>query len=120
MLKAKSVDSYISNAPKEIRKKLEEMRNIIRATAPKAEERISYGMPFYDYQGRLVYFAFNKNHIGLYIPPPTIAEHKKELKDYRTTKSAIPLHLDKKLPQSLIRKLIRAKMAHNEAKNKNN
>ena len=61
----KDVDSYISAAPKEVRTKLRELRAAIRAVAPKAEERISYGMPYYGYKGRLVYFAHAKKHIGL-------------------------------------------------------
>ncbi len=68
----KDVDSYISEAPKELRGKLKELRAAIRTTAPGAEERISYGMPYYSYKGRLAYFAAYKNHIGLYVPTPVI------------------------------------------------
>jgi len=56
MKKAKDVDEYIAKAPKEVRGKLKELRAIIKSAAPKAEERISYGMPYYRYKGRLVYF----------------------------------------------------------------
>lgn len=116
MKKASSVDEYISNAPAEMRSGLKQLRALIKKVAPKAQERISYGMPFYDYQGRLVYFAAQKGYIGLYIPPPIIANHAKELKSYITTKSAI--HLPTKLPIALIKKLIKARMKHNELKQK--
>jgi len=79
-------------------------------------ERISYGMPFYDYKGRLAYFGLAKAHIGLYIPPPVIEEHKKELADYETAKSTVRFPLDKKLPVTLIKKLVQARMKKNEAK----
>ena len=115
MNKAKSVGEYIAKAPKEIRGKLKELRVLIKKLAPTAQERISYGMPFYDYKGRLVYFAAMKSYIGLYIPPPIIANHAKELNSFITTKSAIHLPTNK-LPVALIKKLIKARMKHNESK----
>ena len=119
MDKAKSVDQYIIKSPKDARSKLKELRALIKKLAPSAEERISYGMPFYDYKGRLVYFAAMKGYIGLYIPPPIIAQHPNELRPYITTKSAIHLPLDKKIPAALIKKLIKARIKKNEAKSKN-
>ena len=116
MKKAKDVDEYIAKAPKEVRVKLKELRTIIKSTAPKAEEHISYGMPYYDYKGRLVYFAFAKKHIGLYVPPPVIEEHKKELKDYGTAKATVRFPLNKKLPLPLIKKLVKARVKKNEAR----
>ena len=110
-----AVKAYIERAPKEARSKLNEMRKIIKATAPKAAESISYGMPAYD-KGRVVWFASMKGYVGLYLRPPIIAEHEKELAAYETTKSAIHFPLDKKLPVALIKKLIRARMKKNEGK----
>ncbi len=110
-----TVDAYIKSAPKEVQGKLRELRAIIRKAAPDADERISYGLPHYAYEGPLAYFAAAKKHIGLYIPPPVIAEHKKELEGYKTAKATIQFPLDKKLPAALIRKLIRARVKKNEA-----
>ena len=116
MKKAKDVDEYIAKAPKEVRRKLKELRAIIKSVAPKAEERISYGMPYYGYKGRLVYFAFAKKHIGLYVPTPVIEEHKKELKDYGTAKATVRFPLNKRLPLPLIKKLVKARVKKNEAR----
>ena len=112
--KSKNVDAYIAAAPKEVQGKLKELRAVIRKAAPKAEEKISYGMPYYGYKGRLAYFALAKTHVGLYIPTPVIAEHKKELKDYGTSTATVRFPLDKTLPIALIRKLVRARMKKNE------
>jgi uncharacterized protein YdhG (YjbR/CyaY superfamily) len=112
---SKDVDLYIAKIPRTLQNKLKELRRVIKQVAPKAKESISYGMPFYDYNGRLVYFAAMRGYIGLYIPPPIIANHIKELKPYFTTKSAIHLPL-KKLPTALITKLIRARIKHNGQK----
>ena len=71
----KDVDEYIANAPKDVQSKLKQLRKIIKDSAPQAVERISYGMPYYGYKGRLAYFAYAKKHIGLYLTPPVIEEH---------------------------------------------
>jgi uncharacterized protein YdhG (YjbR/CyaY superfamily) len=88
----------------------------IKEVVPTAVERISYGMPYYDYKGRLAYFAFAKSHIGLYIPPPVIEEHESELKNYETAKATIRFPIDKPLPIALVKKLIKVRMKKNETK----
>src|SRR3989344_1404617 len=114
--RAKNVDAYIGSAPREFQGKLKELRKAIKDTAPTAEEKISYGMPYYAYKGRLAYFLLAKAHIGLYLTPPVIQQHKGELKEYGTAKATIRFPLDKKLPITLIKKLIRARMKLNEKK----
>ena len=116
MPKPKDVDAYIATVPKEVRSKLKELRAAIRKAAPGAEESISYGMPYYSYKGRLAYFRLSKKHIGLYIPPPIIEEHKSELEDYETAKATVRFPLNKRLPAPLVRKLIKAGMKKNDAK----
>lgn len=109
-----TVDEYIKNAPHERKRVLEEIRRVIKETAPEAEEKLSYGMPYYGYKGRLVYFAYAKNHLGLYIPPPIIEQHKEDLKGYQTSKSAVQIPYGKALPVALIKKLLKARIVHNE------
>lgn len=118
ILKPKSVDAYIAAVPKEVQRKLKELRAAIREAAPTAEERISYGMPYYGHKGRLAYFAAFKTHIGLYVPTPVIEEHKSDLEGYETASATVRLPLDKKLPISLIKKLVKARMKKNEEKNR--
>jgi uncharacterized protein YdhG (YjbR/CyaY superfamily) len=109
------VDAYIEAAPREVQDKLREVRAAIRQVAPSASESISYMMPHYDYQGALAWFGLQKTHIGLYLRPPIVEEHKQELAGYGTTKSAVHLPLDKKIPVPLIKKLVKARMRKNEA-----
>jgi uncharacterized protein YdhG (YjbR/CyaY superfamily) len=61
MKHVKTVDEYIAQAPTEVQEKLQVLRATIKTTAPGAQERISYGMPYYHYKGRLVYFQLWKN-----------------------------------------------------------
>ena len=70
----KAVDAYIAAAPKVAQPRLGQLRKLIKDTAPKATERLSYGMPHYEYKGRLIYFSAFKNHIGVY-PVGEAAQH---------------------------------------------
>jgi uncharacterized protein YdhG (YjbR/CyaY superfamily) len=119
MPRPRSVDEYIAAAPKEFQRSLKQLRTTIRRTAPESDERISYGMPYYGYKGRLAYFRHSTHHIGLYIPPPVIQEHKRELRGYETATATVRFPLDKKLPVALIRKLIKARMKKNETGKRN-
>ncbi len=114
MKPVKTVDDYIAQAPKEVQDKLQELRAVIRTTAPGAEERISYGMPYYTYKGRLVYFQLWKKHIGFYIPTPVVEEHTSELQGYETTKATVRFPLDEQLPLALIEKLVQARVRMND------
>jgi len=71
-------------------------------------------MPYYEYNGRLVYFSLAKRHIGLYLPTPIIDEHRDELKGYFAEKATIRLPLDQDLPITLIETLVRARAVKNE------
>ncbi len=114
MKKFKDVDGYIGHAPQNIQVELKKLRAAIKQTVPNAEEKISYGMPYYGYKGRLIYFAYAKTHIGLYIPPPIIQDYKDDLQKYQTAVSTVRFPLGEPLPIPLIKKLVKARVAHNE------
>ena len=109
------MDAYIAASPKEVQNKLIKLRAAIRKAASTAVECISYGMLYYDYNGPLAYFRLAKSHIGLYISPPIIEEHKNELAEYETAKGTIRFSLDNKIPVALIIKLVKARMKKNVA-----
>jgi uncharacterized protein YdhG (YjbR/CyaY superfamily) len=111
-----TIDDYIATFPKEIQKKLQEMRATIKETAPDAEEKISYQMPTFYLKGNLVHFAAFKNHIGFYPVPTGIEKFKKELSAYKTSKGAVQFPLDKPLPVDLIRKIVKFRVAENMKK----
>jgi uncharacterized protein YdhG (YjbR/CyaY superfamily) len=106
------VDSYISAAPKVAQGKLSELRELIKAAAPQAEEIISYRMPYYKYHGHLVGFAAYKDHVSLFGAFPKQLEQ--ELKPYKTGKGSVQFPLDKPLPKALIEKIIKAHVKMNE------
>ena|SRR5436190_19619546 len=113
-----SIDEYIAAAPKEIRPILEEIRATIKAAAPEATERISYGMPTFFLNGNLVHFAAHKNHIGFYPTPSGIEKFKKELSKYEGAKGSVQFPLDQPMPLELIRKIVLFRVKENLAKKK--
>ncbi len=113
--KPQNVTDYIAAAPKEIQAKLNEMRATISQIAPDATEYISYGMPVFKYEKPFIGFAAMKNHIGLYpMSGSFVAAHQKELAGYNTSKGAIQLPLDKPLPVSLIKKIVKLRIKETE------
>ncbi len=118
MLKPENIDDYISTFPEETQLLLEQMRNEIKKSAPKAEEIISYGMPGFKLNGLLVWFAGYKNHIGFYPKPAAILVFKKELGKYKTSKGAIQFPTDEPLPLALIRKIVKYRVEENLAAKK--
>lgn len=110
------VDEYIEQAPADLQPRLQQLRATILAAAPGAKERISYGMPYYEYRGRLIYFQLWQKHIGLYaLATPVLEEHKPELEGYLMPKGTVRLPLDEALPVDLVSRLVRAQVRHKEA-----
>ena len=116
MRRPKDVDEYIASAPADLQPRLQQLRKAIQAAAPKAEERISYGMPYYHYKGRLVYFQLWKDHIGLYaLPAPVLEQYKRELAGNVTGKGTVRLSLAGRLPVALVKKMIKAQVKIKDA-----
>jgi uncharacterized protein YdhG (YjbR/CyaY superfamily) len=110
-----NVDDYIAQAPVEVQPKLHQLREVIKAAAPEAQESIGYGMPCYKYKGRLVYFAHAKKHIGLYALRHTVLEkHADELGSWVTPKGTVQLPLSEELPTELVNRLVRAQAKYND------
>ena len=116
MKSAASVDEYIATADPHAKKALQDIRKTIKAAAPKAEEVISYQIPGYKYHGMLVFFAAWKNHISLYPAPWGAESLKKEMSAYDGSKGTIKFPLDKPMPLTLIKKMVKYRMKENEVK----
>ncbi len=108
-----SIDEYIASFPKEIQKILQEIRATIKASAPQAEEKISYQMPTFFLNGNLIHFAAFKNHIGLYPTPSGTEAFKEEITKYKAAKGSIQLPLDEPMPLKLISRIVKFRVAEN-------
>ncbi len=113
-----SIDEYIATFPVEIQNILRELRTTIGAAAPGAEERISYQMPAFALKGILVYFAAWKDHIGFYPTSSGIRAFQKELSLYENSKGSLKFPIDKRLPLTLISKIVKFRVAENLKKAK--
>jgi len=114
-----NVEKYLAKVPEPARSTLQKVREMIRKAAPEeATEAISYGIPAFKYNGMLVAYAAFKEHCSFFPASGTLLnEFADELKDFPRSKGTIRFAVDKPLPEGLVRKLVEARVAKNEAKN---
>ena len=115
-IRAETVDDYLAAVPDEARVALARLRKTIKSAAPKATEVISYQIPAYKHHGILVGFAAAKDHCTFHLMSTSmIRDHAPELKDYQLGKGSIRFAANKPLPATLVTKLVKARIAENEA-----
>ena len=110
--KPETIDDYLAHIPSDQRSALQRLRRAIHAVAPGAEECISYSLPAFRLQGRLVAgFGATPTHCAYYPMSGTVLEKlKHELPPYDTSTGTIRFRPDKPLAMSLIRKLLRVRL----------
>lgn len=113
---ATTVPEYIRSFPPATRKLLTRLRQCIRATVPRAEEGISYGIAGYRYQGILIYFAGFANHVSIYPAPRQAPVFKKELASYKGGKGTVQFPLDQPLPLDLVKRIVEYRLKENETR----
>jgi uncharacterized protein YdhG (YjbR/CyaY superfamily) len=112
-----SIDDYLATLSKDKRATLEKLRQAIQAAAPKAEECISYRIPGFRLDGKLlVSFGAAANHCAFYPGARPVQAHKTELKAYDATKGTIRFPIDRPLPAALVRKLVKTRIAEYAAR----
>lgn len=111
----RNIDDYIEHAPIEVQKKLRELKAVIKAEVPDAQERIAYGMPTFSQYGNLVHFAAFKNHIGFFPAPSGIENFKDELAKYKTSKGTVQFPLEEEIPMDLVREIVHFRLKENLA-----
>lgn len=103
----KTIDEYIAGFPGKVQEALQKIRSVIKRAAPDAEEAIKYRIPTFVLNGNLVHFAAFQRHIGFYPSPSGIEEFKDELSAYNHAKGSVQFPLDRPVPMSLIRKIVK-------------
>jgi uncharacterized protein YdhG (YjbR/CyaY superfamily) len=116
--KVSDVDAYLAKVTEPARTTLEKLRATIRSVVPpETTEALSYGIPAFHYKGALVAYAAFKNHCSFFpMQASLIDEMKDELKNYRTSKGTLQFAQDKPLPATLVKKMLKARIAENERK----
>lgn len=111
------VDAYLADMPPDIRAALEQLREVIRAAAPEATERVSYGVAVFRHQGSLVGFGAppSKRHCSLFVMSPAlVARMKDELAGYKVSGATIHFQPDEPLPRALVTRLVKARIEENQ------
>ncbi|NLW78462.1 MAG: hypothetical protein GXY32_03490 [Ruminococcaceae bacterium] len=107
------VDAYIAQYPPDIQARLRAMRQTIKANAPEAAEKISWGMATYVQQGNLVHFAAQKHHIGFYPGASGVEAFAGKFAGFKTTKGGIQLPNSQPLPLNLVAEVVRWRVEEN-------
>jgi uncharacterized protein YdhG (YjbR/CyaY superfamily) len=114
---AKNVDEYLAGLPEPARSTLKRVRAVIRSMVPaETTEVISYGIPTFKYKQGLVAFAAFRDHCSLFPMGSSVLDaFKEELKGFRVSKGTLHFPLDRPLPAALVKKIVKARIAQNEA-----
>ena len=118
---ANAIEEYLAGVPEPARNTLNKVRAAIRSAAPPdTTEGISYGIPAFQYKGPLLGFAAFPEHCSLFAMSGSLLEHfKTELQGFSTSKGTIRFPLDKPVSAALIKKLVKARLAEKDRKEKN-
>lgn len=106
MKKAVTVDQYISTSEGDTRKRLVEIRDLVKKSLPNAEERISYAIPAFWDKGYIVYFAGYEKHVSMYPVHNAKEVFGKELEQYLSGKATARFPVAEPLPTKLIKDII--------------
>jgi uncharacterized protein YdhG (YjbR/CyaY superfamily) len=114
---ADPIEEYIAQFPPGTQRVLEELRALIKASAPGATETISYAIPTFDLNGHhLVHFAGYERHVGFYPTGRGVEAFKEELSHYKGGKGSVQFPLDQPLPTELIRRIVRFRVEQHGGK----
>ena len=113
--KSKTIDEYLANVKSDHRRTLQELRQTIQTAVPKAEECISYGIPGFRLNRRiLVFFGAWANHCAFYPgTAATLKNFRNELRNFQTSRGTIRFSPAKSLPVALVKKLVKRGIAEN-------
>jgi uncharacterized protein YdhG (YjbR/CyaY superfamily) len=112
----KTVNEYLAAIPEPGRSTLKKVRQAIRSIAPaEATEVISYGIPMFKCKGMLIGYAAFPTHCSLFLATSSLLKKfKNELSRYQISKGTIRFPTDKPLPASLVKKIVKARVAQND------
>jgi uncharacterized protein YdhG (YjbR/CyaY superfamily) len=113
----KTVDEYLAGVAEPARTTLNKVRAVIRSVVPaEGTEVMSYGVPTFQYKLPVIWYAAFSNHCSVFPTAAVIEQFKDELKAYTTSKGTIQFPVDKPLPATLLKKMVKARLAEIEKK----
>jgi uncharacterized protein YdhG (YjbR/CyaY superfamily) len=114
--KVKSAKAYLGGLRGKERTAVYQLRDAIAGVAPEAEEAVVYGMPGFKLHGKsfVGYMAFKDHYSFFPMSPSAIDAHRKELGEHVTGKGTISFDYAERLPVTLIRKVVKTRIAEIE------
>jgi uncharacterized protein YdhG (YjbR/CyaY superfamily) len=113
MRRYSSVQKYLQAQKPEHRKALQALRKTIRSAAPKATEKLAWGMPSFNLNGTLVCYAGFKEHMSFFpMSATTLDKFKKETKGFAVSKGTLRFTAEKPLPEALVKRIVKERMMY--------
>lgn len=113
---AASVDAYLADLPGPQREALERLRRQVLAAAPRATEKMAYGMPTFVHEGNLVHMAAFQAHCTFFVGRAMTDAFRREIGGFGTSKAGIRFTPEKPLPARLVARIVKMRVAENEAR----
>lgn len=113
-MKNVTVAAYVAACPPQARRHFQALRKLVRSVAPKAEERVSYGILGFFLDGALVYLGAYEGHVAMY--GATVLAGRGPLAKYRSGRGTLRFELDEPLPLATLAPLVKSRLAENRAK----
>ncbi|MCA9270924.1 MAG: DUF1801 domain-containing protein [Planctomycetales bacterium] len=105
-----TIAEYIRAAPPQSQAHLQRLYEILKSVAPKAQEAIKWGNPFFIEPRFLFAFSAHKAHLNFAPSPASLEAFRKQLQACKTTKNFLQLPYDEPLPEKLIRQIARHRL----------
>ncbi len=116
MANPKNISSYIRNEPAPVQKVLRRVRTLVAKAAPRATEKLAWGMPTFYLEGNLLHFAAFKEHMSIFPGTDAIIHFKRELARFPTSKGTIQIPYEESIPAALVAKIVKYCVKRNLAK----
>jgi uncharacterized protein YdhG (YjbR/CyaY superfamily) len=100
-----TIAEYIQAAPRVGQPHLRHVYKILKSVAPKAEEAIKWGTPFFIEPRFLFAFSAFKAHVSFAPMAAAMKAFEKELEGHQTTKNFLKIPYDEPVPEALVRKI---------------
>ncbi len=117
MSKPATIEAYLTAVPAEAIETVNKIRQIIKQTAPEAEEGLSYGIGGFQQNGKyFIYYSGYEKHASIYPAPREHEDFEEELSHYKGGKGTVQFPLGKPLPTELIERIVLFRLRENEEK----
>lgn len=108
-----TIRSFIASEMPAIRIELRKLYAIIKKAAPKASEKLAWGMPTFYQEGNLIHFCSFQKHMSIFPGAKAMRLFKPQMKGFTTSKGTLQIQYGTKLPAALIAKIVKYNLKQN-------